>query len=133
MFRRTPKHQKPTTRTEYPAGTFIKTEKGYFYVVNKTKRYRITSLRVLASWSPQRVAESTEAAVAHLRVASKMKFRNGSLIHSLSDGRIYLIEEGLRRHVTSPDALTRIGAVQSEAVTVSRDEINLHQPGEDLY
>jgi hypothetical protein len=87
---------------------------------------------LLDSWSPHRVVRTTEAAVANYRIASKMKYRNGSLIHNLADGKIYLIEDGKRRHVQSPDALERIGAVRNEIISVSLNEIQLHEIGEPL-
>lgn len=124
----------PQTRTEYPAGTFVETEKGYFYVVNPTKRYRITSKRVLDSWSPHRVVKTTEAAVKHLRIAAKMKFRNGSLIHNIADGRIYLVVDGRRCPMVSPEAFERIGTERNTkyVVSVSQAEIKLHELGEEI-
>jgi hypothetical protein len=130
--------QTPTEPVDYPAGTFLKTQKGYFYIVNSSKRYRITSARVLESWRPHRVVATSEAAVANYRIAAKMKFRNGSLIWNLSDGKLYLIENGKRRWVKSPDAFERIGVafdrnqMPKEAQVVSADEITLHEMGEDL-
>lgn len=121
-----------TTPTNYPIGSFIETENGYFYIVNSTKRYRISTHRCLVSWRPHRVIKTTEAAVGKYRIASKMKFRNGSLIWNISNGTLYLIESGKRRAIISPDALTRIGAVYDDAVPVSLDEIKLHEVGEDL-
>ena len=131
MFRQK-KTDLPVGPVDYPSGTFVSTSKGYFYIVNKTKRYRITSERVLSSWRPHRVVKTTEAALKNYRIAAKMKFRNGSLIWSLSDGKLFLIEDGKRRHIVSPEALDTIGAVQGDAVVVSKDEINLHEQGEDL-
>lgn len=131
MFKKT-QTPLPTSPTKYPAGTFIETEAGYFYIVNEAKRYRVTTHRCLASWRPHRVAQSTEAAVGRYRISSKMKFRNGSLIWNISNGTIYLIESGKRRAIISPDALTRIGAVYDDAVPVSLDEILLHEVGEEL-
>ena len=122
----------PTTPTEYPPGTFIQTEKGYFYMVSRMKRYHIISKRVLDSWNPQRIVETTEAAVRHCRVAAKMKFRNGSLIHNFYDGKMYLIVDGMRCRITGPDALERIGAVGEQPIVISNQEANLHEPGEDL-
>jgi hypothetical protein len=77
---------------------------------------------------------TTEAALAKYRVSTKLKFRNGSLIHSTSDGKIYLIEGGLRRHVQSPDVFERIGAVgdRTDTVSVSLNELNIHPEGEPL-
>jgi len=130
-----PKKQKktlPDAPVEYPSGLFVKTEKGYFFVLGPGKRMRITSLRVLESWAPQRVVNTTEAAVAKYKVVSKIKFRNGSLIWNLADGKLYLVEGGKRRHITSPEALSRIGAKRSDALIVSLDEINLHPEGAPL-
>lgn len=127
----------PTEPLEYPSGTFIRTEKGYFYIVNQTKRYRLITERAVKSWSPQRIVETSEAAVSKYRIAAKMKFRNGSLIWNVSDGKIYLIESGKRRWVVSPDVFIRLGLDPSktmkEVIWVGREEINLHELGEDLH
>lgn len=132
MLRRAPKPHLPSKPLEYPVGSFLETEKGYFYVNSPGKRYRFTTKRCLVSWSPQRVIRTTEAALANYRIVRKMKFRNGSLIHGFADGKIYLIENGQRRHITSPDAFERIGGRVEHAVAVSLDEINLHPEGEPL-
>lgn len=126
------KKTKPTSPTEYPAETFVHTEKGYFYILSEHRRFFIITKRVLDSWSPQRVVETTEAAVAGYRVAAKLKFRNGSLIHNLADGKIYLVSQGKRRHVTSPDVLTKLNARYEDVVRVSLEEINLHEEGAPL-
>jgi hypothetical protein len=122
----------PTKPTEYPVGSFVRTSKGDFYIITSSKRYRIISKRILDSWSPPRLIETSETALKNYRITSKLKFRNGSLLHNLSDGKIYLIEEGKRRHIISPDAFERIGGRYKDAVTVSLTEINLHEEGEPL-
>ena len=122
----------PSEPVEYPSGLFVQTEKGYFYIAAPNKRYRITTKRCLNSWSPQRVILTSEAAVANYRIVSKLKFRNGSLLHSFASGKLYLIENGKRRHITSPDAFDRIGGKVNEAVAVTNDELNLHPEGDPL-
>lgn len=138
MLRRK-KTDPPLGPVAYPAGTFIKTEKGYFYIAGANKRYRITSVRVLNSWSPPRVVDTTEAAVAGFRVVAKMKFRNGSLIWNLSDAKLYLIENGKRRWLKNPAWFDWLGVEYTKhaifpknAICVSADEIALHELGEDL-
>jgi len=61
-----------------------------------------------------------------------MKFRNGSLLFSQSTGRMYLVSEGRLRHITNPDVLAALGFTRSDAVWVSKSEINLHEMGEEL-
>lgn len=126
------KPQKISIRTDFPTGTFVHTRRGYYYIAGTDKRYRFLTKRVLDSWAPHRIVEVTESAIGHYRVSSKMKFRNGSLIHSVADGKIYLISEGKRRHIISPDVLERIGASRNDVVSVSLDEIKLHEIGESL-
>lgn len=134
MFRKSKSQVLPTSPIDYPAGTFIETEKGYFYILNSSKRYRLISKRVLDSWRPHRVVKTTEAAVRKYRTAAKMKFRNGSLIHSLEDGRIYLIVDTKKRPLLSPEAFEKIGANRNrkEVVTVSAEELGLHEIGDGI-
>ena len=126
----------PDGPVEYPAGSFVETEAGYFYIANSAQRYRCLTKRVVDSWAPPRIIKTSEAAVRNYRRSAKLRFRNGSLIWNISDGKIYLIEDSKRRHVVSPDAFERIGVdytkLRKYVIVVSLDEINLHQEGEPL-
>lgn len=124
----------PSKPVEYPSGLFVQTEKGYFYIAAPGKRYRFTTKRALESYAPQRVVKTTEAALKNYRVVKKMKFRNGSLIHNIADGKVYYISEGKRRHLTSPEAFDKVGAERNRryVVSVSIEEINLHPEGEPI-
>ena len=122
----------PTEPVVYPNGSYVETEKGYFYIAKPGKRYRILSRRILDSYAPPRIIKTTEAALAKYRITARLKFRAGSLIYNISDGKIFLIEDGLLRHVTSPEALARIGATEKDAVVVSKKETELHEMGEDF-
>lgn len=119
---------------EYPSGVFVRTERGYFMITGEDKRYRCLSKRVLDSWAPQRVIDTTESAVKQYRITAKLKFRNGSLIHNVADGKVYLISDGKRRHVQSPDAFEMLNAKRDRkhVMSVSLAEINLHPEGEPL-
>lgn len=131
-MRRSNQSHLPTTPQKYPDGTFLETEKGYFYIAAPGKRYRIITKRILDSWAPHRVAASTEAALSSYRVAAKMKFRNGSLLYSQASGKMYLVSANQIRHIRNPDVLHLIGASRNEAVWVSAAEIKLHEEGEPL-
>lgn len=129
------KTQQQSKITKYPIGTFIRTESGVFFVLSETKRARFTTDRALASWSPITIADAKESdiAVKRLRVSlGSMKFRNGSLLFSQATGRMYLVSEGKLRHITNPDVLAALGFTRSDAVWVSKSEINLHEMGEEL-
>lgn len=131
-LRRRTRTDLPTKPVVYPVGSFIETEAGYFYISGQSKRFRFLSKRVIDSWHPHRIIRTTEAAVKNYRIAAKMGFRNGSLIHNIADGKIYLVEGSKKRHITSPDVLERLGASRTDVVSVSLAEINLHETGEEL-
>lgn len=132
MFRRQQKPTLPTRPVVYPVGSFVETEAGYFYISSPSKRIRIVTKRVLDSWAPHRVVKTTEAAVKNYKAWGKLPFRNGSLIHNIADGKIYLIENKKRRHITNPDVLGQLDARRKDIVEVSLAEINLHEEGEIL-
>lgn len=128
------KKQSKTQIPEFPPGTYLKTEKGYFYVPSPNKRFRFITKRVLDSWAPPRVVEVSEEdpAVAKLKIAAKMKFRNGSLLYHQANGSMYLVSENKLRHITNPDWLEALGFKRNDAVWVSDDEIKLHEMGATL-
>ena len=132
MFRR--KKKIPAPLSEFPQGIFFKTEKGYFYIPKHGIRYRFITTRVLDSWHPPFIVEARESdpAVKKLRITAKMKFRNGSLLYSQANGKMYLISNNKRRHIVNPDILAGLGRRRLDAVWVSEAEINLHQEGEPL-
>ena len=131
------KAQNSQPLSEYPPGTFVQTEKGYFYIVPgneivEFKRFRFTTNRVLDSWSPQRIVKTTEENLSKYRVVAKMKFRPGSLLWCQADAKMYLVSDNKVRHITSPDILSGLGMSHKDAVWVSEDEINLHEKGAPL-
>lgn len=134
LFKRSRQRNPDFEISAYPPGSFIKTEKGYFYVLNESKRLPIVTRRLLDSWKPHRVIETSEnhPAVKRLGVGVPLKFRNGSLLLSQASGRMYLIVQGRLAHVTNPDVLEALGFKTWDAVAVSLDEINLHEKGQPL-
>lgn len=130
MFKRT-KRSLPTDPTVYPNGVCLETEKG-FYLLRDNKRYRVPTQRILESWSFPLIVKTTEAAVAKYRVVAKLGFRDGSLIHNLSDGKMYLISQNKRRQFVSPEALEELGVSYNDFTTVSNYEVNLQEVGQEL-
>lgn len=128
------RRQKFCDPKQLPPGTFIKTEKGYFYVYSSTLRYPFSTPRVMQSWRPHRVVNVSETneCVKRLKILGLMKFRDGSLLINQADGRLYLVSAKKIRHITNPDVLTGLGIDRYEAMWVSQAEINLHEIGEPL-
>lgn len=131
LSRRTPSQPIPSTPTEYPSGICVVTEKGRFYINGKL-RHRITTDRVFDSWSFPIVINTSEAAVSKYLVVKSLGFRDGTFVKDITTGKMYIISKNLRRHIESPDVLTRLGKKESDAILVSKAEIELQKEGEVL-
>lgn len=129
--RKSKKIRLPKTPIVYPSGSCVKSEAGVFYIRNG-RRFRIPTQRVLDSWAFPRIIITSEAALSKYRVAGRMGFRDGSLIYNIADGKIYLISDNKKRHITSPEALERIGADIHDATRVSDYEASLQEEGNTL-
>jgi hypothetical protein len=134
LFKRTPAPttQLPTEPVTYPVGSAVESEGKYFYIKSNSIRMRIPSKYILDSWNFHRVIHTNEIALKNYKIMGKLGFRSGSLIHNVADGKIYLVSENKLRHILSPEALERIGAVYSDAVTVPDADIKLHDIGDPL-
>ena len=121
----------PTTPTNYPYGLCIKTEAGYF-LIRANSRFRIMSERAVESWNFNRIIPSSEAAVKHIKITSKVGFRDGTIINDMATGKHYLISKNLKRHITSPDVFEKYGLNWEDVLLVSSQEVAYHEDGEVL-
>lgn len=124
------KIEAPSEPIVYPNGTFISTENGFFYISNGY-RYKISE-RALETWRPNQIAPATERSASKFKVVGRIGFRNGTLINNISDGKLYLIVDSKRRHITDPAWLDRLGYGLHDAILVSEEETNMHKEGEVL-
>lgn len=121
----------PMVPVDYPTGTCVQTEKGVFFIKGKF-RFRVTSDRILSSWQYPFVIRSTEQACARYKIAGKLGFRQGTLVKDMSNGKMYLISENLRRQIVSPDFFDVMLFPRDRVIEVSPEEIALHKEGENI-
>jgi hypothetical protein len=110
-----------------PSGLIALTEKGDYYVKGM-KRFKFISERARDSWGLT-IVTTSEAAMFNHAISGVIGFRDGTLVKDLSDGKIYLISDSKRRHITNPDVLIWMGV---EPILVSQKEISTHAEGEKL-
>lgn len=117
--------------TEFPSGLFVTTHDNYYYIKGKT-RFKVISERALDSYSPLYVIPVTDDAIQRYPMGPPLGFRNGTLIHNIADGRMYVISDNKRRHIVSPDVFDKYGLDETTMVKVSDAETRLHEEGEPL-
>jgi hypothetical protein len=125
--------QKPLTVSNklygvaYPiSGLFYKTERGYFYI-RLGKRYKVYSDRCFISWGVKAI-ESDFINISKMPYAGILGFRDGTIIHNLADGKIYIVSDNKKLHIKTPDAFPE-GWIEANKVIVSETEVDLHKEG----
>ena len=120
-----------TSPTNFPSGIAVKTDKATYWIKDG-KRFKLISERAEKSWMFTTV-NATEQSIVGIKLSGKLGFRDGTLIKNISDGKLYLISQNKRRHITSPDVFERYGLDRSMIIEVSEAETNMHEQGEDLW
>jgi len=110
-----------------PSGLIAHTEKGYFYIKG-LKKFKFISERAMLSWNLP-VINTTDDKIVNLKLFGTLGFRDGTLIKDISDGKIYLVSDSKRRHVTDPDVLEWL---DTEMIKAGQKEVLIHEEGEPL-
>jgi len=119
----TPKVYNPTV----PSGLIAHTEKGYFYIKG-LKKFKFISERAMLSWNLA-VIPTSDDKLSGFKLYGTLGFRDGTLIKDISDGKIYLVSDSKRRHVTDPDVLEWLN---TDIVKASQKEVLIHEEGDKL-
>jgi hypothetical protein len=119
-----------TSPTNFPSGIAVKTDKAVYWIKDG-KRFKLISDRAARSWLFTTV-NATEEALSGMKIAGRLGFRDGTLIKNISDGKMYLVSQNKKRHITSPDIFDKFGLNRNTMIEVSATEIAAHELGEDL-
>ena len=123
--------KKKKTAKEYtptvPSGLIAHTDKGYFYIKG-AKKFKFVSDRAMLSWNLP-VIKTSESKISNLSTSGLLGFRDGTLVKNIADGKIYLISDSKRRHITDPDVLEWLDAV---IIKAGEKEISIHPEGDKL-
>ena len=119
-----------TSPTDFPSGIAVKTENSTYWIKDG-KRFRLISDRAEKSWDFITVM-ALESSLVNIKKAGILGFRDGTLIKNIADGKIYLISQNKRRHITTPDVFDKYGLDRSRLIEVSSKEAEMHELGESL-
>ena len=110
-----------------PSGLIAHTEKGYFYIKG-LKKFKFISERAMLSWNLA-VIPTSDDKLSGFKLYGTLGFRDGTLIKDISDGKIYLVSDSKRRHITDPDVLEWLN---TDIVKASQKEVLIHEEGDKL-
>jgi hypothetical protein len=119
-----------TTPTNFPSGLSVKTDNAVYWIKDG-KKYKLVSQRAADSWNFVTV-NATEEALSQIKLGGKLGFRDGTVIKNIADGKIYLISQNKRRHITDPDVFLKYGLDRNKIIEVGSAEAEMHDLGENL-
>lgn len=120
----------PLVPTAYPSGVAVFDGINTYFIKNN-KKYRIISERAVKSWG-FKVWYGSPESLSKIVLGGILAFRDGSVIKDVSNGKIYLVVNGLKQHITTPDFFTKFGVDPEYIIEVSAKEADLHKNGEPI-
>ncbi len=114
----------------YPiSGLFFRTESGIFYI-KSGKRFKVFSEACFKSWSSEAIS-APFSAISSIPYGGVLGFRDGTIIHNLADGKIYIVSDGKRIHLKSPYIFPE-GWLEDKKILVSQKEVDIHKDGQEI-
>lgn len=125
-----------TLASLYPQGALLQDSKtgGVFYVEDGIK-YPIWSKEVLNinyNKKYKTIKVSTDELDKYVTAANGLKIRDGILVKSPSDPKVYVISNGTRRWIANESTFTQLGYNWKDIMDVSDKVLSLHPEGEYL-
>lgn len=120
----------PLIPLQYPSGIAVFDGTNTYFIKN-SKKYRIVSDRAVKSWGFNVWYGSPES-LSKTPLGGILGFRDGTVIKDISNGKIYLVVNSMKQHITTPDFFDKFGIDRNLIVEVSSKEAELHKNGEPI-
>ena len=120
----------PQIPTECPSGVAVFDGINTYFIKNN-KKYRVISDRAVKSWGFT-LWYGSQGSLSKIVLGGILGFRDGSVIKDISNGKIYLVANSKKQHITTPDFFTRFGIDPNTVIEVSNKEAELHKDGEPI-
>lgn len=120
----------PLVPLQYPSGIAVFDGTNTYFIKN-SKKYRIVSDRAVKSWGFNVWYGSPES-LSKTPLGGILGFRDGTVIKDISNGKIYLVVNSMKQHITTPDFFDKFGIDRNLIVEVSSKEAELHKNGEPI-
>lgn len=121
-----------TTDTIFPIGRLLQNNKtGGVYFVENGKKYPIWSREILdRNFSNLKIKTVEPEKLTEFTDGEPIKFKDGELIKSFNDPKVYVISNGSRRPIKSEKAFNDVGWKWENIISTNEKAVLLHPLGE---
>jgi len=123
-----------TIESAYPTGILLQDDQtgGVFYVDNSI-RYPIVAREIMKTRYPRlQLLQVEPSSLDQYEQGPPVKFRDGELVKTIDENKVYVISEGQRRWITDGEVFTDLGYRWENIVTTSASALAVHSEGEAL-
>jgi hypothetical protein len=123
-----------TANTKHPSGMLLQsnTTNGVFHVINGRK-HPIVSMEVLnANFPSANIVPVDDENLAAYETSDFVKFQDGTLVGTKDAPEVYVIENGLRRHITDEATFLTYGWQWNQIVWTNKNTVLIHELGDPL-
>lgn len=123
-----------TTTSTYPTGALLQDRKtgGVYWVDANTKAPIWDKVLLQTRFKNRRIIRATPESLAGYQTVDPVKLRDGDIVKLPTSPGVYVIENGLKRPVSSAEAFLSLGYKWSNIFTVSEKLLSLHPDGQPL-
>ncbi|MFN3301594.1 MAG: hypothetical protein ACK413_01005 [Patescibacteria group bacterium] len=118
----------------YPTGSLLQDEKsGAVYYVKDEFKHPIYAKEILLNNFPyDRIIKVKKEKLDEFILAEPVKLKDGTLVKSPTDKTVYLISQGKRLPIASPEVFIELGYRWENVITIPENVLNLHELGEKI-
>ena len=123
-----------TTASTYPTGALLQDKKtgGVYWVNEGIKQPLLDASLLKTKFKNKKIIRVTSAELNSYQTGEPVKLNNGDIVRTLASPAVYIIENGLKRSVTSAEVFIKLGYKWTNVFIVSDKLLNLHSDGEPV-
>lgn len=133
-LREYPEIESITMQSAYPTGALLQNKKtgGVYYVQNGAKAGLIDRSIMNINYKGWLITPVAPEELAKYPNLTPVKIRAGELIKSSESSAVYVISDGERRPITSPETFEKMGYKWNNILTVPQKVVDMHPLGEEI-
>jgi hypothetical protein len=121
-----------TATSNYPTGALLQDKKtgGVYWVDAGTKAPIWDKVLLQTKFKNKKIIKASAAQLAAYPTVDPVRLNDGDIVRTPLNPAVFIIENGLKRLVTSAEAFSALGYKWSNVLVVSEKLLSLHQEGQ---
>ncbi len=123
-----------TETSSYPTGALLQDKKtgGVYWVFEGVKQPLLDASLLKTKFKLKKIIKANDTELATYITGDPVRLNNGDIVRTPSSPAVYIIENGLKRPVTSADTFLKLGYKWTNVFVIADKILQLHGDGEPV-